>query len=226
VVPALALVNLPDGLDAPRAATFTQSYCTCLFALRDRAHLAPGERVLVLGAGGGIGLAAIAVARALGGRVIGAASSEEKRAAALAAGAEAVIDTGTESIKEAARAWAGGTGVDVVIDPIGGPAAEPSLRALGDFGRYLVIGFAAGTIPTVPLNQVLLRNRTVVGIDWGIWSMQHAAEQRVLLDDLMAMVVDGSIDPVHPTTYPLEEVARALDDLLARRVVGKVALIP
>jgi len=213
VVPALALVNLPDGLDAPRAATFTQSYCTCLFALRDRAHLAPGERVLVLGAGGGIGLAAIAVARALGGRVIGAA-------------AEAVIDTGTESIKEAARAWAGGTGVDVVIDPIGGPAAEPSLRALGDFGRYLVIGFAAGTIPTVPLNQVLLRNRTVVGIDWGIWSMQHAAEQRVLLDDLMAMVVDGSIDPVHPTTYPLEEVARALDDLLARRVVGKVALIP
>jgi NADPH:quinone reductase len=226
VVPALALATLPDGLDAARAATFTQSYCTALFALRDRGHVSAGERVLVLGAGGGVGLAAIAVARALGCRVIGAASSEDKRAAALGAGAEAVIDTSTESVKDAARTWAGGTGVDVVVDPIGGPSAEPSLRALGDFGRYLVIGFAAGTIPTVPLNQVLLRNRTVVGIDWGIWSMQQADAQRALLDDLLAMVVDGSIDPVHPTSYPLDEVARALEDLAARRVVGKVALIP
>jgi NADPH2:quinone reductase len=226
VVVPRALVTLPDRLDSPRAATFTQSYCTCLFALRDRAHVQAGESVLVLGAGGGIGLAAIAVARALGCRVIGAASSEDKRAAALAAGAEAVIDTGTESIKEVARGWAGGTGVDVVVDPIGGPAAEQSLRSLGDRGRYLVIGFASGTIPKLPLNQVLLRNRTVLGIDWGIWSMQHGDEQRSLLDDLIGMVAQGSIDPVHPSTYPLEQVASALDDLLARRVVGKVALIP
>jgi NADPH:quinone reductase len=225
-VPAAALAPLPDRLDSPRAATFTQSYCTCLFALRDRAKAVGGESVLVLGAGGGIGLAAIAVARALGCRVIGAASSAEKRAAALAAGAEAVIDTGSEPIKDAARAWAGGTGVDVVIDPIGGPAAEQSLRALGDFGRYLVIGFASGTIPSVPLNQVLLRNRTMLGIDWGIWSMQHAAEQRVLVADLLSLVSEGTIDPVHPTTYPLGQVAQALDDLLARRVAGKVALIP
>ncbi len=226
VVPPLALVPLPDQLDAPRAATFTQSYCTSLFALRDRAHVHAGESVLVLGAGGGIGLAAIAVARALGCRVIGAASSGDKRAAALAAGAEAVIDTSTESVKDAARSWAGGTGVDVVVDPIGGPAAEQSLRALGDGGRYLVIGFASGTIPSLPANQVLLRNRTVLGVDWGIWSMQHGAEQQALLTDLMEMVAVGSIDPVVPTTYPLDEVARALDDLLARRVVGKIALIP
>jgi NADPH2:quinone reductase len=226
VVPGLALVALPDALDAPRAATFTQSYCTMLFALRDRAQVEPGQRVLVLGAGGGIGLAAIAVARALGCRVIGAASSEQKRAAALAAGAEAVIDTAIGSIKDEARAWAGGTGVDVVVDPIGGAAAEPSLRALGDRGRYLVIGFASGTIPTVPLNQVLLRNRTVLGIDWGIWSMQHATEQRALLADLLDLVASGALDPVHPTTYPLDQVADALDDLLARRAVGKIALIP
>ena len=226
VVPPLALVPLPDQLDAPRAATFTQSYCTSLFALRDRAHVHAGESVLVLGAGGGIGLAAIAVARALGCRVIGAASSGDKRAAALAAGAEAVIDTSTESVKDAARSWAGGTGVDVVVDPIGGPAAEQSLRALGDGGRYLVIGFASGTIPSLPANQVLLRNRTVLGVDWGIWSMQHGAEQQALLTDLMEMVAVGSIDPVVPTTYPLDEVARALDDLLARRVAGKIALIP
>ena len=161
---------------APRAATFTQSYSTSLSrCATGRAQ--PGETVLVLGAGGGVGLAAIGVARALGCRVLGVASSAEKREAARAAGAEAVLDPATEAVKDTARAWAGGTGVDVVVDPIGGELAEPSLRALGDRGRYLVIGFASGAIPSVPLNQVLLRNRTVIGIDWGIWAMQHAADQ-------------------------------------------------
>ena len=226
VVPALSLVALPDLLDAARAATFTQSFSTCLFALRNRAHVEPDQTVLVLGAGGGIGLAAIAVARALGCRVIGAASSQDKRNAALGAGAEAAIDTSTESIKDRAREWAGGSGVDVVVDPIGGPAAEQSLRALGDGGRYLVIGFASGTIPSIPLNQVLLRNRMVVGIDWGIWSMQHGMEQMALLADLLAMVSERRINPVHPAIFPLDQVAVALNDLLARRIVGKVALIP
>jgi len=224
--PAGAVTGIPDALDAPRAATFTQSYSTCIFALRERAQARPGESVLVLGAGGGIGLAAIGVARALGCRVLGVASSEEKRAAAKAAGAEAVLDPGVESVKDAARAWAGGTGVDLVVDPVGGELAEPSLRSLGDGGRYLVIGFAAGPIPTIPLNQVLLRNRTVIGIDWGIWAMQHVVEQRAVLDDLLTMVADGTIDPVHPVEYPLDDVARALEDLLGRRTVGKIALIP
>ncbi len=223
---ASAVTVVPDVLDAPRAATFTQSYSTCLYALRDRAQVQPGEAVLVLGAGGGVGLAAIGVARALGCRVAGVASTEEKRTTALRAGAEAVIDPAAEPVKEAARSWAGGTGVDVVIDPVGGTLAEPSLRALGDRGRYCVIGFAAGDIPSIPLNQVLLRNRTVVGIDWGIWAMQHADEQRGLLHDLLAMVAGGHIDPVAPNEYPLDEVARALDDLLGRRVIGKIALIP
>ena len=182
--------------------------------------------MLVLGAGGGVGLAAIGVARALGCRVLGVASSEEKRAAALAAGAEAVLDPAAAPVKDATRDWAGGTGVDIVVDPVGGALAEPSLRALGDRGRYLVIGFAAGPIPSIPLNQVLLRNRTVIGIDWGIWAMQHADEQRVLLGDLLAMVAGGRIDPVHPSEYPLDDVARALEDLLGRRTVGKIALIP
>jgi NADPH2:quinone reductase len=221
-----AVTVLPDVLDSARAATFNQSYSTCLFALRDRASAQPGEGVLVLGAGGGIGLAAIGVARALGCRVLGVASSEEKRAAALAAGAEAVIDPGAEAVKDAARSWAGGTGVDVVIDPVGGSLAEPSLRALGDSGRYCVIGFAAGEIPSIPLNQVLLRNRTVIGIDWGIWAMQHGEAQRALLGELLEMVAGGHIDPVRPNEYPLEDVALALEDLLGRRVVGKVALIP
>jgi NADPH2:quinone reductase len=223
---ASAVTVLPDVLDAPRAATFTQSYSTCLFALRDRARALAGESVLVLGAGGGVGLAAIGVARALGCRVLGVASTEEKRSAALGAGAEAVVDPAAEQVKEAARSWAGGTGVDVVIDPVGGTLAEPSLRALGDRGRYCVIGFAAGAIPSIPLNQVLLRNRTVIGIDWGIWAMQHADAQRSVLGDLLEMVAGGRLDPVRPNEYKLDDVARALEDLLGRRVVGKIALIP
>jgi NADPH2:quinone reductase len=225
VVPARSLVVLPDGFDAPRAATFTQSFSTCLFALRDRAGARPGESVLVLGAGGGIGLAAIAVAKAIGCRVLGAASSHEKRSAAREAGADEVVDTAA-SLKDRAREWAGGTGVDLVVDPIGGPAAEQSLRALGDGGRYLVVGFASGSIPSIPLNQVLLRNRTVFGIDWGIWSMQHGEEQLRLVADLLDMVSRGALNPVQPTSYPLDDVAVALEHLLARRVVGKVALIP
>ncbi|HEX3333054.1 MAG TPA: zinc-binding dehydrogenase [Acidimicrobiales bacterium] len=223
---AAAVTPIPDVLDAPRAATFTQSYSTCLYALRERAHVQLDESVLVLGAGGGVGLAAIGVARALGCRVLGVASSEEKRAAAKAAGADAVLDPAAEPVKDAARSWAGGTGVDVVVDPVGGPLAEPSLRALGDAGRYCVIGFAAGEIPSIPLNQVLLRNRTVIGIDWGIWAMQHADAQRSLLGDLLEMVAGGHLDPVRPNEYPLDDVARALDDLLGRRAVGKIALIP
>ncbi len=226
VVPAASAVALPAGMDAPRAATFTQSYSTCLFALRDRAHAAPGETVLVLGAGGGVGLAAIGVARALSCRVLGVASSADKRDAALAAGAEAVLDPGAEPLKEAVRAWAGGSGVDLVVDPVGGALAEPSLRALGDRGRYLVIGFASGDIPSVPLNQVLLRNRSVIGIDWGIWAMTHPAEQRALLDDLLAMVAAGTLDPVRPAEYALDDVSAALEDLLGRRAVGKIALVP
>jgi NADPH:quinone reductase len=225
-VAAGSVVPLPDRLGAPQAATFTQSYSTSLFALRDRAGAGAGEAVLVLGAGGGIGLAAIGVARALGCRVLGVASSDEKRAAARAAGADEVLDPASESVKDAARAWAGGTGVDVVVDPVGGELADPSLRALGDGGRYLVIGFASGVIPALPLNQVLLRNRTVLGIDWGMWAMRHPVEQGALLHDLLGLVSQRSIEPVRPTEYPLDDVARALDDLLGRRVVGKVALIP
>ena len=226
VVPAGSAIALPEGLDAARAATFTQSYSTSLFALRDRAQAAPGETVLVLGAGGGIGLAAIGVARVLGCRVLGVASSVDKREAALGAGAEAVLDPAVEPLKEAVRAWAGGSGVDLVVDPIGGPLAEQSLRALGDRGRYLVIGFASGDIPAVPLNQVLLRNRSVIGIDWGIWAMTHPAEQRGLLHDLLAMVAAGTLDPVRPAEYQLDDVAEAIEDLLGRRAVGKIALVP
>lgn len=223
---ALSLIPLPDGLTTTVAAGLVQSYATALFALRERAHLAEGETVLVLGAGGGVGLATIDVARALGARVLAAASSDDKRAAALAAGADAVIDYTTEDLKARARELTGGDGVDVVLDPVGGATADPALRSLRLFGRYLVIGFAAGEIPRLPLNQVLLRNRSILGVDWGAWGIAHGAENRALLDELFAWAADGRIRPTDPTTYPLDRAADALADLLGRRLTGKAVLIP
>lgn len=223
---AAQAVRLPDGLDLAAAAAFTQSYCTALFALGRRASLADGEVVLVLGAGGGVGLASIDVATAFGARAIGVASTEAKRAAALAHGADAVVDPDTEDLKVRARELSGKEGVDVVVDPVGGDLAEPALRALGNGGRYCVIGFAAGEIPRLPANQVLLRNRTVLGIDWGAWGMSDPAGSAALLGEGLALVGAGRLHPVAPTTYRLEEVARALDDLQGRRVTGKVVLVP
>ncbi|MBE1531927.1 NADPH:quinone oxidoreductase family protein [Actinomadura algeriensis] len=222
-VPEAAAVPIPDELGAAEAATFTQSHCTALFGLRDRARLRAGETVLVLGAGGGTGLAAVRVATALGARVLAAASSGPKRDAAVAAGAEAAIDLA--DVKAGARGWSEG-GVDVVYDPVGGALADPALRSLREGGRHVVIGFAAGDIPSLPLNQVLLRNRTIVGVDWGAWSMGHARGQRALLDELLAMVASGALAPGTPGMEPLVAAPKVLDDLLNRRVVGKVALLP
>lgn len=224
-VPARNLVAVPDNLSLPAAAAFTQSYCTALFALRDRAGLRAGETVLVLGAAGGVGLAAVQVAKAFGARVIAAASSAERLERASAAGADATIDYSTEDLKEAARERSEG-GVDVVFDPLGDVRTEQALRAMREFGRLCVIGFAGGEIPRVPTNQVLLRNRAVLGVDWGAWGMAHAREQRVLLADALAMVETGRLAPPEPTAYPLEGAGAALADLLEHRLVGKAVLVP
>jgi NADPH2:quinone reductase len=224
-IPVRSLVAVPDALDLPTAAALVQSYCTAWFSLTRRTTVAAGETVLVLGAGGGVGLAAIDVARHLGARPIAAASTPEKLAAATAAGAVDVIDYECESLKDRARELSGG-GVDVVVDPVGGAHTEAALRATGLFGRLLVIGFAAGSIPSVPVNQVLLRNRSVLGVDWGAWAMAHPAEQRVLLDEVLAAVADGSLRPAAPTVRPLDDAGAVLRDLLERRLQGKVVLAP
>jgi NADPH2:quinone reductase len=217
---------IPQGLDFERAATFTQSYCTALFALRERARAIPGESLLVLGAGGGVGLAAIDVGAALGLDVIGAASSSAKREAALEMGARAVIDTSTEDVKTRTRELTDGVGVDLVLDPVGGDLAEPALRTLAYRGRYIVIGFAGGSIPRLPLNQVLLKNREIVGVDWGAWGMQHPAENQAILDELLHRVDAGTLHPAPPTRFELDGVVAALDALLNRGVTGKVVLVP
>jgi len=225
------LIRVPDAMALEPAAAFMQSYATARFALHDRAQAQPGESLLVLGAGGGVGLATIDVAKAMGLRVLGAASSPSKRDAALAAGADAVVDSTTEDIKSRARDFAregapDATGVDLVLDPIGGEAAESALRALGYLGRYLVIGFAAGSIPKLPLNQVLLRNRSILGVDWGAWSMANSAANATMLEELLAMVADGRLHPSTPTTYSFDDATLALNDLLHRRITGKVVLVP
>jgi NADPH:quinone reductase len=224
VVGASACVTLPDGLTDGQAATFMQSYLTGWFALTRRTTTAPGQRLLVLGAGSGVGLAAVDIGRALDLEVYAAASSSEKLALAAERGATALIDSSTEDVKERAKELSGG-GVDVLYDPVGGDLGQTCLRALGDEGTYVVIGFVAG-IPQLPANQILLRNRRVVGVDWGGWAGRHPAENQAMIGEVLALVAEGRLDPVEPTPYPLEEAGRALTDLAERRVAGKVALVP
>jgi NADPH2:quinone reductase len=225
VLPAQAIVPLPDAVTYEVAATAVESYATILFALTRRAILQPGEWALVLGAGGGIGLAAVDVASSLGARVIAAASSQAKRAAAINAGAELAIDYETEDLKARVRALTS-AGADLVVDPVGDPFAEPALRSLRSFGRYLVVGFAGGSIPRLPLNHVLLENRTVIGVDWGDWSRRCPEDNQALVAGLLDSVATGRLHPVAPMTYPLECATEALNGLAERRVTGKLALLP
>ncbi len=224
VVRADRCLALPESLTDGQAATFMQSYLTGWFALTRRVQTSPGQRMLVLGAGGGVGLAAVDIGVALGLDVYAAASTDDKRALAAERGASALIDSSTEDVKARARELGDG-GVDLVYDPVGGELGERCLRALGDEGTYLVIGFVAG-IPQLPANQILLRNRRVVGVEWGGWAGRHPRENDALVAEVLALIGDGRLHPVEPTTYPLEEAGRALADLAERRVAGKVALIP
>jgi NADPH2:quinone reductase len=235
VVAPRQLVAIPDTLTDGQAATFMQSYMTGWYALRVRAGASAGDTMLVLGAGSGVGLAAVDIGAALGLRVIAAASTPEKRALAESRGAMATIDNSTldaAGIKDAAKAFAATFedradrgGVDLIYDPVGGEVGEVALRALGEDGQYLVIGFVAG-IPKLPANHVLLRNRRVTGVDWGAWVGRHQAENRALLAEVVDRIATGDLDPVEPVSYPLHDAARALRDLADRKVAGKVALVP
>lgn len=228
VVPAHSVTPIPDELTDGQAATFVQSYLTAVFALRHRAGAERGDSLLVIGAGGGVGLAAVDVGAAMGLRVFAAASTDEKRQLALDKGAEVAFDVGSDDIKSQVRelmATEGKAGVDLVYDPVGGDQAETWLRCLGDHGQFLVIGFVAG-IPSLPLNQVLLRNRQITGVEWGAWAGRRPAENAALLRSVIQQVADGQLDPVEPTRYPLDRAADALRDLSERRASGKLVVIP
>ena len=224
VLPAAAATLIPASVSSAAAATLTQSFCTALYALDRRTRLSPGETVLVLGGGGGVGHAAIQVAVSLGADVIATATTSEKAAHARSAGASVVLDPDPSSLRERLR-QAAPAGIDVVVDPVGDAATEPSLRSLREGGRLLVIGFAGGEIPAIATNLVLLRNRSLIGVDWGAWGMGHPAEQAALLEEVLTMVDEGRLTPPEPTTYRLDQAALALGDLLGRRVTGKAALV-
>jgi NADPH2:quinone reductase len=223
VVDAGVVVPLPVGVSAITAVAALESYGTAEFAVTERVTISPGEWVVVFGAGGGLGLAAVDVARGLGARVIGVASSEEKRSAARAAGAEIVLDY--PDVKERIRAATQG-GAHVVIDPVGGAAAEAGLRALRPGGRFCVLGFASGEIPRLPANLVLLGNRSVIGVDWGDRARTAPAATAEVCGRVLARIAVFELHPSAPTTFPLADAAQALRLLVDRAVTGKIALLP
>jgi NADPH2:quinone reductase len=226
VCDASAVVPLPEGIDFPVAAAFQMTYNTSYYALTDRAKLHAGETVLVLGAAGGVGLAAVELAKLLGAQVIAAASSPAKLAICRQYGADEAIDYSAEDLRARVKDLTQGKGVDVVYDPVGGPYAEPALRGMAWEGRYLVVGFTAGEIPRIPLNLPLLKGCSIVGVFWGAFATQQPERNRANLRQLVTWLADGKIHPYVSRTYPLAETSRALRALMQREVTGKVVILP
>ena len=220
------LIPMPEGMPFDIAGSFLMTYGTCYHALKDRARLAAGETVLVLGAAGGIGLAAIEIAKALGARVIAAASSLDKLRTCRARGADETIDYQTEDLRERLKGLTAGRGVDVVLDPVGGSFSEPALRSVGWRGRFLVVGFAGGEIPKIPLNLPLLKGSSIVGVFWGDFLRREPANSECDLQALIAMYRAGKIKPLVSGRYPLEKTSDALYALMQRKVQGKVVIVP
>lgn len=224
VVPRDRIVSIPDGLSDEAAAGLSVTYGTTLHALKDRARLRPGETLAVLGASGGVGQAAIEIGKAMGAKVIACASSAPKLDAAAALGADALVNYETEDLKDRLKALTGGRGADVIYDPVGGAQTEQALRAIGWGGRFLVIGFASGDIPKLPLNLVLLKSCDVVGVFWGAHVEREPDLHRANMRQLLSWAEQGVIRPHVYRTYAPEHIAEALGALQRREVVGKAIL--
>lgn len=221
---ASRLLPLPKGMSFEEGAAFILTYGTSDHALRDRAALKAGETLLVLGAAGGVGLAAIEIGVALGARVIACASSEDKLEVCRAHGAQEAINYATEDLRERIKALTGGRGVDVVYDPVGGPYSEPAFRSMAWRGRLLVVGFAAGDIPKLPLNLPLLKGASIVGVFWGDFARREPKAFAASAAQLAAWYAEGRLKPHVSATFPLERAVDALEEMAARRVKGKVVL--
>ncbi len=215
---------LPASLSFEQGAGFTVTYATSYHAYRQCTQLKPGETVLVLGAAGGVGITAVEIAKALGARVIAAASSEEKLAFARQAGADETINYSSASLRDAVKELTKGKGVDVVYDPVGGELAQMALRSLAWHGRYLVIGFACGEIPDFPANIALLKEASIIGVWWGTWSNHNPGESLQNMVELAAMVESGKLKPRVTESYPLEHYADAFSAITERRARGQVVL--
>jgi len=225
-VKAETLVGIPDDLDFDRAAGLSITYGTTMHALKDRGKLQAGETLAVLGAAGGVGLAAVEIGKAMGARVIGCASSDEKCAFARQRGADETVNYTTTDLRDALKELTGGQGADVIYDPVGGDYAESALRATAWKGRYLVVGFAAGEIPKLPLNLVLLKGCDVVGVFWGAFTEREPAAQAANMAQIVAWCAEGKLSSHVHAIYPLADTAQALKDIAARRIMGKAILRP
>jgi len=226
LVPADRLSPLPSGMDFETASAFVLTYCTSLHALKDCGHLEPGETLVVLGASGGTGTSAIEIGKAMGAKVIAAASSEEKLAFCKELGADETIDYEKSDLRQRILDLTGGKGADVVYDPVGGAYTEAALRATAWRGRLLVIGFASGTIPAVKLNLALLKERSLIGVYWGEWTQRDPAGQRRNVEQLAAWFAEGKIKPAVMERVSLAEAPAAMQRLLQRKVKGKVVVVP
>ena len=225
-IAATKLIPMPAGLDMDRAAGLIVTYGTSYYALKQRAGLKPGETLAVLGASGGVGLAAVELGKIMGARVIACASSDNKLAFAKEHGADECVNYASSDLREGLKRLGGEHGIDVVYDPVGDRYAEPALRSLAWYGRYLVVGFAAGQIPKLPLNLVLLKGCDVRGVFWGSWTEREPQAHRANTADLIRWCAEGKLSAHVHAAYPLTEGARALKDIAERKVMGKVVLKP
>src|SRR5262249_13131405 len=225
VTDAARLIPIPDGVDFVQAAANLTTYGTTYYALPDPPAIKAGETLLVIGAAGGVGLAAVQLGKLMGARVIAAASSTEKLELCRREGADLTIDYAHEELKERVKALTGGAGVDVVYDPVGGKYSEAALRATAWNGRLLVIGFAAGEIPKIPLNLTLLKGASILGVFWGQFTMRDPARALGQFRQLLDWVAEGKLRPHVHATPPLAEAGAALRTLLDRKVQGKVVLV-
>jgi NADPH2:quinone reductase len=219
-------MRVPESMDLKTAGGFTLTYATAHHALKQRAALQPGETVLVLGAAGGVGLAAVEVAKALGAVVIGAASSEEKLALVRAHGADKTFNYEQSDLREAVKEATAGRGPDVIFDPVGDRFAEPAFRSIAWEGRYLVVGFAAGQVPAIPLNLPLLKGASIVGVFWGGFVSRNLDMHRRNMEELYAWHAQGRLEPVVSRAFPLERGGEAIRWMLDRHAVGKVIVTP
>ncbi|WP_375196242.1 NADPH:quinone oxidoreductase family protein [Sphingobium sp.] len=223
-VPATQVWPVPAGVDLAVAAGIAITYGTSCHALKDRAALQPGETLLVLGAGGGVGLTAVELGKHMGARVIAAASSPEKLALARAQGADELIDYAQEDLRERVKALTGGKGVDIVYDPVGGPMSITAVKSLAWGGRHLVIGFAGGEIPAIPANLLLLKSAAAVGVLWGNSVRADPVRQGANMRQILDWLAQGALKPVIDARFPLSDAADALHHLEKRKVKGKVLL--
>jgi NADPH:quinone reductase len=219
------IIPIPHTLDFTTGAAFLLAFGTSHHALKDRARLQPGETLLVLGAAGGVGLAAVEIGKVMGARVIAAAASDEKLEVCKQHGADEVINYSTEDLRDRIKQLTGGKGVDVAFDPLGGDYSEPVLRSMAWGGRFLVIGFASGDIPRIPLNLPLLKVYSIVGVFWGAFMERNPKHGRENIHELITWINEGKLKPHVSATYSLEHVADALNDLMERRVTGKAVLV-